>query len=59
MIDINLNKVNKNYGTEKVLNNINMTINKGEKVSLIGSNGSGKTTILKLITKMEFHLFLE
>ena len=54
MIDINLNKVNKNYGTEKVLNNINMTINKGEKVSLIGSNGSGKTTILKLITKIEF-----
>jgi ATP-binding cassette, subfamily B, bacterial len=32
-----------------VLNNINLTIQKGEKVALIGESGCGKTTILKLI----------
>lgn len=53
MIDINLNKINKSYGTEIVLKDIDMTIQKGEKVALIGTNGSGKTTILKLISKIE------
>ena len=52
MIDINLNKINKSYGTEIVLKDIDMTIQKGEKVALIGANGSGKTTILKLISKI-------
>ena len=46
MIDVNLNKINKSYGTEIVLKDIDMTIQKGEKVALIGANGSGKTTIL-------------
>ena len=51
MIDINLSKINKSYGTEIVLKDIDMTIQKGEKVALIGTNGSGKTTILKIISK--------
>ena len=53
MIDINLNKINKSFGSEKVLIDIDITINKGEKVALIGSNGCGKTTILKLISRNE------
>ena len=53
MIDINLSKVNKSYGFNKVLNNIDLTIKKGEKVALIGSNGSGKSTILKIVGKEE------
>lgn len=53
MIDINLNKINKSYGTEIVLKDIDMTIQKGEKVALIGANGSGKSTILKLICRKE------
>ena len=53
MIDINLSKINKSYGTEIVLKDIDMTIQKGEKVALIGTNGSGKTTILKIISKIE------
>ena len=53
MIDINLSKINKSYGTENVLNDIDITIKKGEKVAIIGSNGSGKTTILKIISKIE------
>ena len=53
MIDINLSKINKSYGFEKVLNDIDLTIQKGEKVALIGANGSGKSTILKIISKIE------
>lgn len=34
-----------------VLNNLNFTISKGEKIALIGINGSGKSTIIKLITR--------
>ena len=53
MIDINLSKVNKSYGFDKVLNNIDLTINKGEKIALIGTNGSGKSTILKIVGGIE------
>ena len=53
MIDINLSKINKSYGFEEVLNNIDLTIQKGEKIALIGANGSGKSTILKIISKKE------
>ena len=53
MIDINLSKVCKSYGFDKVLNNIDLTVNKNEKVALIGSNGSGKSTIIKLIVGIE------
>ena len=53
MIEINFNKVNKTYGFNKVLNNIDLTVKSREKIGLIGPNGSGKTTILKLIAGIE------
>lgn len=53
MIDINLSKINKSFGSEKVLIDIDLTIHKGEKVALIGSNGCGKSTTLKIISKIE------
>ncbi len=53
MIDINLNKIVKSYGFNKVLDNISFTVQKGEKVALIGPNGCGKSTILKLIAGIE------
>jgi len=36
----------------KALDNIDLTIFKGEKIGIIGNNGSGKTTILKIISKI-------
>lgn len=41
------------YGAQDVLVDVSFKINKGEKVGLIGDNGCGKTTILKLIAGIE------
>ncbi|KAN0043424.1 hypothetical protein ACTA71_011080 [Dictyostelium dimigraforme] len=48
-IVINLNNVSRSYGDVKIIDKLNFTINKGTINSLIGSSGSGKTTILKTI----------
>lgn len=53
MIDINISKVSKSFGFDIVLNNIDIAVQKGEKVGLIGTNGSGKSTILKIIAGQE------
>ncbi|MCC3587437.1 ABC transporter ATP-binding protein [Microcoleus sp. PH2017_30_WIL_O_A] len=41
-----------NYGGIQALQNINLTINAGEVVSLIGANGAGKSTTLRAISKI-------
>ncbi|MDO7976481.1 ATP-binding cassette domain-containing protein [Oceanotoga teriensis] len=47
---INISNVSKIYKNKILaLNNINLKINNGEKIALIGSNGAGKTTFLKII----------
>ena len=53
MIEISLNKINKNYGFNSVLNDLSFDIKSGERASLIGSNGCGKTTTLRLIMGIE------
>lgn len=45
--------VSKSYGDVKVLKNLNLNINKGEKVALIGPSGSGKTTIIRMLMTLE------
>ncbi len=53
MIEISLSKINKSYGFNKVLNDLTFDIKTGERVALIGSNGCGKTTTLRLIMEKE------
>ena len=44
----------KTYGNKTVLKNINMNIEKGDIYGFVGENGSGKTTIIRLITGLIF-----
>ncbi|MFW6237989.1 MAG: ribosomal protection-like ABC-F family protein [Halanaerobiales bacterium] len=53
MIAVNVNKLEKSYGGEQVLQGFSMSINMGEKVGLIGPNGSGKTTVFRIIAGRE------
>ncbi|MEK5382836.1 amino acid ABC transporter ATP-binding protein [Niallia sp. FSL W8-0635] len=50
---INIQHLNKSYGTHEVLRDINFSVNKGEVVSIIGSSGSGKSTLLRCINLLE------
>ncbi len=53
MIELSLNKVIKNFGFKRVLEEFDLELKTGERVALIGPNGSGKTTIFKMITGEE------
>jgi len=53
MIEIELNNVKKNFGLKNVLDGVSFEIKTGERISLLGENGSGKTTILKIISGIE------
>ena len=53
MIEIELNKIKKNFGLKNILDGFNLELKTGERVALIGQNGSGKSTILKIIAKQE------
>jgi ATPase subunit of ABC transporter with duplicated ATPase domains len=46
---LTVEKIFKNFGTKMVLKNISFFINRGEKVAIIGHNGIGKSTLLKII----------
>lgn len=46
---VTLQNVSKSYGDKIILDNINLEIIKGETLAIIGDNGTGKSTLLKLI----------
>lgn len=53
MIELSLNKVCKSYGFDKVLDDVSFEVKTNERVALIGPNGCGKSTILKIIAGLE------
>ncbi|MBH5318337.1 amino acid ABC transporter ATP-binding protein [Paenibacillus sp. GSMTC-2017] len=50
---IQFKKINKHYGSNHVLKDIDLTIKAGEVVVIIGPSGSGKSTLLRCINKLE------
>ncbi len=50
MAILSLLDVSLDFGAEPLLDEINFTINKGQKLSLIGRNGEGKSSLMKLLT---------
>lgn len=46
---INLSEVTFSYGDNLILENVNFAVNEGERIGLIGGNGEGKTTLIKLM----------
>ena len=52
-IILQLCDISKYYKNNMIFNNINLTVNKGEVVSIIGKSGCGKSSLLKCINKLE------
>ena len=50
---ITLENINKSYSEKTLVNNISLGINSGDKIGLIGVNGTGKSTLLKIIAGVE------
>jgi ABC-type polar amino acid transport system ATPase subunit len=50
---IEIENVEKSFGSLKVLDGVSLTVNKGEVVSIIGGSGSGKSTLLMCINGLE------
>ena len=49
---VKFTNVNKQFGNKKILKDINLTIPKGKIIGLLGKNGTGKSTLIKLINDL-------
>ena len=46
---LKIKNLSKSFGNHEVLKNVNLTMDKGEIIAVIGSSGSGKSTMLRCI----------
>ncbi|MEM7499935.1 MAG: ATP-binding cassette domain-containing protein, partial [Pseudomonadota bacterium] len=52
---IQIRDMNKWYGDFHVLREINLTVNRGERIVICGPSGSGKSTLIRCINRLEEH----
>ena len=48
MIMLSCNNVSKSFGVETILEDISFSVNEGDKIGIVGVNGTGKTTLFKV-----------
>ena len=53
MTSLVLDQICKRFNTHEVLNNVNLSLETGERVAITGESGSGKTTLLRVIAGLE------
>ena len=53
MLLVNFSKVSKDYGGNSVFHEIDLEVMEGERIGLVGENGGGKSTLLKLLSSLE------
>lgn len=49
MVDLSVNGLNKYYGEHHVLKDVTFSVQRGERVGLVGGNGTGKTTLFRIL----------
>lgn len=50
---VNLEAVDKVYGTRALLDGISLGVNEGDRIGVVGRNGDGKTTLIRVLAKLE------
>lgn len=53
MIEIEVKNLSKMYGGNTIFHNVNLVVKSGEKIGLIGANGCGKTTLMRILSGEE------
>ena len=54
-VAIQIQDMNKWYGSFHVLRDINLTVHRGERIVIAGPSGSGKSTLIRCINRLEEH----
>lgn len=50
---VEISNLTKNFGNNKVYSNLNLVVERGQKIGLVGANGAGKSTLLKILASVE------
>ncbi len=53
MAVLTIHNLGKYFGGQDIFSNLNLTVNRGDRIALVGPNGEGKTTLLRIITGTE------
>jgi ATP-binding cassette subfamily F protein 3 len=50
---VEVNHIDKNYGEKQVLQDVSFTIDRGDRIALVGANGAGKSTLIRMLSAQE------